>query len=159
VSDDATATSAVSTEEAAPADEAGSTDEAEAADAYVPDDCDYDSRTYTEIADVPADWPETFPRPAGIVEVGGEVGFGCERQTVDMRSRLYGPDGRDWIESYGAELEAAGFELDQEYDELGMYNRTYRRGNDWISYGGDFELVGRDGEYLSLGFSLADFDD
>lgn len=155
-----TEATAAETEEATSGEDA--TGDAAADEEYVVDDCNYDEFVYTEFTEIPADWPETFPRPEGLVEIQGETGVGCERLTVDSRSRYYGSNGRDWMTAYGDQLTAAGFELADDYDEyddLLQWNRTYRRGQDWISYGGDFELVGRDGEYLSLGIVLTDFPD
>ncbi len=84
--------------------------------------------------------------------------MGCDRVTIDMRSRHYGAS-RDWVAAYGEQLSAAGFELADEYDELGDLIRTYRMGQDVINYGGPIEREGSDGEYITVGIVITDFPD
>ncbi len=101
---------------------------------------------YTPFTEIPTDWPASFPPPELLEEIDGEVGVGCDRVTVDMRGRYYG-SSRDWVVEYGDQFRAAGFEFDSELDELGDLIRTYRSGQDVISYGGSIEREGDDGEY------------
>lgn len=131
-------------------------DETVGEDDYQVDDCDYSTFVYTPFTEIPADWPATFPAPEQLEEVKGDVGVGCGRITVDMRGRYYG-SSREWVAEYGDALSAAGFELDDEYDELGDLIRTYRSGQDVINYGGPIELEGKDGEYIGVGIVLTDF--
>lgn len=139
----------------AEATEGQATEEA-AEDDFQPDDCDYSTFVYTPFTEIPADWPAAFPAPESLEEIKGDVGVGCERVTIDMRSRFYG-SSRDWLAAYGDQLSAAGFELDEEYDELGDVILTYRSGQDWISVGGPIEREGADGEYMAVGIVLTDF--
>ncbi len=149
------ATTAAQTEEttAATDGESGVVDEAPPVD-----DCDYSTFVYTPFTEIPAAWPTSFPAPEHLEEINGEVGVGCGRLTVDMRSRYYG-NSREWVADYGQQLSAAGFELSEELDDLGDLVLTYRSGQDWISYGGPIELEGSDDEYIAVGIVLTDFPD
>ncbi len=153
---DESVTTQVEGEEAAPTTAAEVVEDT--SDVGAVDDCDYDTFEYTPFTEIPDTWPSTFPKPEGLEEISGDVGMGCDRVTVDMRSRYYGAS-RDWVAAYGEQLSAAGFTLDNEYDELGQLTLTYRSGNDVISYGGPIEREGGDGEYIAVGVVMTDFPD
>jgi len=135
----------------------GAAEEGIVDDAFQVDECDRSTFVYTPFTEIPADWPASFPPPELLEEIDGEVGIGCGQVTVDMRGRYYGVS-RDWVADYGDRLSAAGFEFDNEYDELRMLLRDYRSGEDWISYGGPIEREGDEGEYITVGVVLVDFD-
>lgn len=123
------------------------------------EECDTSTIVYTPFTDaIPDTWPASIPVPEDLEEISGDVGVGCARVTVDMRSRYYGA-GREWVATYGDQLKAGGLELDDEIDELNQLTRRYRQGDDVITYGGPIELEGRDGEYIGVGIVIVDFDE
>ena len=144
------------TEDSAPPEEVGDSDGGDGSGEVV--ECDTSTFVYEPFTEVPADWPAAFPRPELLEEIDGEVGMGCDRVTVDMRGRFYGP-ARDWMAEYGDRLSDAGFELTDDTDELGQVLRTYRLGEDVINYGGDIELPDSAEEYITVGIVLTDFPD
>ena len=158
---DASPAAAEATEDASDVEEAAEPGDGEDqgdADEAAAEECDTSTIVYTPFTDaIPADWPEAFPQPQELEEISGDVGVGCGRVSVDMRGRYYGA-GREWVATYGDELEAAGLEFDDEYDELGQLTRKYSKGQSFINYGGDIELEGRDGEYIGVGITLIDYD-
>ena len=157
--------SSETSEDAAPADTAASDASALPAETEAPGEgseggeaveCDTSTFVYEPFTEIPADWPEPFPRPELLENITGDVGKGCERVTVDMRGRYTG-DARAWMDEYGDRLSDAGFELTDESDDQRQVLRTYRLGDDFINYGGDIELPDSDREYITVGIVLADF--
>lgn len=77
-------------------------------------------------SEVPDEWPSDVPQPSGISIDSGTVFTDGQSSNVSITGTT--GDGPDWVESYGAQLEGAGFTEQSSISSQESVLVTYARG-------------------------------
>lgn len=88
---------------------------------------DEGSVEFSSDAELPEEWPGEVPEPEGVA-IQSAMSFSEDTGTSIIVSGAIDGSGEDWVEAYGGELEAAGFEEESMFTGGGNVTAFYVNG-------------------------------